>query len=577
MVLFVVFSLCVTSVNGQAEAKNGYQMLGFKNGQRVTAAADNEQSAATAIEAEYAAETDNSIQQPQSSDYQANINSDVFGAQLFTGTFAKQGATQFNPDYAVAIGDQIQVRFWGAFDFDAVLTVDPKGNIFLPHAGPVAVLGVHNQDLQRVVDSGVETVFRTNVFSYASLAAAQPVRVFVSGFVRRPGLYNGTSMDSLLHYLDQAGGIDPERGSFLQVLIKRNGEVHKRVDLYDFLLEGRIPQVQFTDGDVIFVAPRLNSVKVAGLARNEKRFEFATDHLSLGELMHLAKPSAVATHVRINKNSGEVRNTEYYALAEAVGVELRNGDEVVFTADKKPGTIAVRVEGEHESAQEYVLPYGSKLGDLMSKISFSERSDVENIQLLRVSVRERQKQMLDASLQSLEQAALTARSGTNDESELRKSESDLLLKWVDRARRIEPSGRVLIAEDVNRDGLPLENGDVIKIPAKDGIVLVNGEVLFPTAVAYDDDFSIEQYINRAGGFSQTADSSRVVLSHRDGRFVEAKLNGIWPFTGSFKGTVKPGDEVLVLPKIDVKSTQITKDWSQIMFQLALSAGVVLSL
>ncbi len=65
-----------------------------------------------------------------------------------------------------------------------------------------------------MVESFVRKVFRANVYSYASLAAAQPVRVFVSGYVHRPGLYNGTSMDSLLHYLDQAGGIDPERGSF---------------------------------------------------------------------------------------------------------------------------------------------------------------------------------------------------------------------------------------------------------------------------------------------------------------------------------------------------------------------------
>ena len=36
------------------------------------------------------------------------------------------------------------------------------------------------------------------------MAAAQPVRVFVSGFVHRPGLYNGTSSDSVLQYLDQA-------------------------------------------------------------------------------------------------------------------------------------------------------------------------------------------------------------------------------------------------------------------------------------------------------------------------------------------------------------------------------------
>lgn len=146
---------------------------------------------------------------PQFYDYSANLKSDVFGANLFTGSFTRAGATQFNPDYAVAIGDQIQVRFWGAFDYDAPSTVDPQGNIFLPHVGPVHVLGVHNQDLQQRVEAAAARVFRTNVYSYASLAAAQPVRVFVSGFVNRPGLYNGTSMDSLLHYLDQAGGIGP--------------------------------------------------------------------------------------------------------------------------------------------------------------------------------------------------------------------------------------------------------------------------------------------------------------------------------------------------------------------------------
>lgn len=70
---------------------------------------------------------------PQFFDYSVNLKSDVFGANLFTGAFAREGATSFNPDYVVANGDNIQVRFWGAFDYDAPLTVDPQGNIFVPH------------------------------------------------------------------------------------------------------------------------------------------------------------------------------------------------------------------------------------------------------------------------------------------------------------------------------------------------------------------------------------------------------------------------------------------------------------
>lgn len=511
---------------------------------------------------------------PQFFDYSTNLNSEVFGANLFTGAFARHGATQFNPDYAVAVGDKIQVRLWGAFDFDAPLIVDPKGNIFLPHAGPVQVLGVRNQDLQRLVEAAVGKVFRANVSSYASLAAAQPVRVFVSGFVNRPGLYNGTSMDSLLHYLDQAGGIDPERGSFLNVQVKRGQQVRATANLYDFLLNGTMPLIQLADGDVIFVAPRQNTIKVNGMAENTKRFEFTDSVHTVADLMAMAKPKATATHVRVIRNTGSIKNIDYYSLAEASRVALQNGDELEFTADKKPGTITVRVEGEHQSAQEYVLPYGARMADLLTHIEYSDRSDKESLQLFRQSVKTRQKKMLQASLKSLETAALTARSGTSDEARLRKDEAELILQWVERARKIEPSGQVVIAQAEDRGELLLENGDILNVPTKDGLVLVSGEVLFPNAVAFGQALTLDDYVRRAGGYTQNADAARLVVAHRDGSFTEAMGDkGFFSLTNG-NAAIRPGDEILVLPKIDIKSRQIAKDLTQILYQIAVSAKVV---
>jgi len=513
-------------------------------------------------------------QPPQFFDYSANLNSDVFGANLFTGSFARDGATQFNPDYLVAVGDKIQVRMWGAFEFDAPLTVDPQGNIFLPHVGPVRVLGVRNQDLQRVVESGSSRVFRANVYSYASLAAAQPVRVFVGGFVNRPGLYSGTSMDSLLNYLDQAGGIDPERGSFVNVQVKRGSLTRATMNLYDFLLAGRMPLIQLADGDVIFVAPRQNTVKVNGLAENAKRFEFSQSTLKLADLMKLAKPRPQTTHVRVMRNSGTVRNTEYFPLADASVVALLNGDEVDFTADKKPGTIAVRVEGEHKSVQEYVLPYGTKLGEVIRQIEFSERSDIASLQLFRLSAKERQRQALQTTLKFLENAALTARSGTNEEAQLRKEEAELLLKWVERGKNVEPSGQIYIAQASERDELLLENGDVLRIPVKDGLVFVSGEVIFPNTIAYDRALGLNDYIQNAGGYTQNADASRVVVAHRDGSYDESNRGrGFFGLAGS-EPTVRPGDSILVLPKIDVKSRQIFRDVVEALFRVAVIVGVV---
>lgn len=515
--------------------------------------------------------------QPQSFDYSANLNSDAFGANLFTGAFARQAAAQFNPNYVINIGDSIRVRLWGAFEFQASLTVDPQGNIFLPNVGPVNLLGVQNKDLQTVVDSAIGKVFRSNVFSYASLAAAQPVRVYVGGFVHRPGAYAGTSMDSILHYLDQAGGIDPDRGSFLNVQVKRGTTVRATISLYDFLLNGQMPQVQLADGDVIFVGTRSNTVLVSGLAENAKRFEFLEAQKPLNALVAMARPLPSATHVRVVRNTGVTRNVEYYPLAGSETILIQDGDELAFTADKKPGTITVRVEGEHESPQEYVLPYGTHLGELLSKIEYSSRSDQQNLQLFRESVKARQKELLQVSLRALETAALTARSGTSDEARLRQEEADLILRWVDRAKKVEPNGQVVISQSADAGDLLLENGDILRVPVRDGLVLVSGEVLFPNAVAFSGNLSVRDYIERAGGFTNKADTSRIIVARQDGSFAEAKPNAKVLKFGSRTSSLDSGDEILVLPKIDVKSRQIFKDMTQILYQIAIGAKVALGI
>jgi len=509
---------------------------------------------------------------PQNVDYTANIESEIFGTNLFTGAFSKQGAIQFNPDYLVSVGDNIQIRLWGAFEFDALLPVDPKGNIFIPHAGPIQVQGIRNQEIQKIVEAAVDKVFLSNVYSYASLAAAQPVRVFVSGFVKRPGLYSGTSMDSLLHYLDQAGGIDPERGSFLSVQVKRGQKIRATVNLYQFLLKGIIPQIQLADGDVIFVAARQFTVKVSGLTNNAKRFEFKISTHTVADLIRVAKPYPEATHVRVIRNVGTVKNIEYFPLSDAANVSLEDGDELEYTADKKPGTISVRVEGETLSVQEYVLPYGARMGDLLKKIEYSDRSDKNNMQLFRRTVQERQKEMLQTTIKRLETSLLTARSGTTEESDLRKNEAELMLQWIERAKTFEPSGQVVLTNADNLNELLLENGDIVRIPSIDNLVFVSGEVLFPNTIALDSDKSVEDYIEIAGGYSQNADTSRIIIAHRDGSFDDTEEH-----SGLFDAdiVIRPGDEILVLPKVDPKYRQIFKEMFTMFYQLALGVGVMM--
>lgn len=98
----------------------------------------------------------------------------MFGAQLFSAPGADSGAgIGFNPNYIIGLGDTVQVRLWGAFVYDGTLTVDPKGNIFLPNVGPLKVAGITNGQLNTLVTKRVKEVYQANVNVYASLLPGQ--------------------------------------------------------------------------------------------------------------------------------------------------------------------------------------------------------------------------------------------------------------------------------------------------------------------------------------------------------------------------------------------------------------------
>ncbi len=490
----------------------------------------------------------------------------VFGSNLFRGAFSQVQFSGFNPEYQIAVGDLIKLRMWGAFNLDATLAVDPQGNIFIPNVGPVNVIGVRNGDLNALVEARIKKVYRANTGVYASLEAAQPVKVYVTGYVHKPGLYGGLSSDSVLYYLDKAGGIDADRGSFLDIAVQRQGQARAHFDLYKFLLEGRIDPLQLRDGDTVVVGPRRHTVTVSGEVLNPFQFETRSARLPAAEVLALAKPKPNATHLSIVRKRGAERRGEYYGLAELGGVVLEDGDEVTVTADKSPGTILVRVEGAHLGEHALVLPYGARLKDALARIKAAPQANAAAAQLFRKSVAERQKVMLDASLRGLEATVLTARSETSEEALLRAKEAELVMQFVARARQVQPKGQVLLAGNSQSGEALLEDGDVINIPERSHLVMVHGEVLFPNAIVHEAKMDADDYIRQAGGYTQQADKSRVIVMHQDGRFaVDADARPL------------PGDEIMVLPKVQGKRIEITRAVSQIIYQIAVAAKVIFDL
>ncbi len=490
-----------------------------------------------------------------------------FGAQLFAGGFRGVRADDLSPGYRVMPGDRVTLRVWGALELDRELSVDSQGNIFIPSVGPVAVQGVTHEQLDARVRAAVRSIYPDNVHVYTNLQGIQPVAVFVTGFVHHPGRYAGTPNDAILFFLDQAGGIDEALGSYRDIRVVRNGTVIARSDLYHFMLAGQLERPQFRDGDTLIVGPRGPVVSVTGDVQRPYRYELPPDQLTGEHLLTLARLQAGVSHVLLRGERPQGPISAYHPLSNFATVELHDGDELYFSADRRSDTIIVQVEGSYFGPSRYAVPRDATLRELLDAIAVPmARTDVNSISLRRVSVAERQRQSLQDSLRRLETTYLSAPSATSEEAQIRVQEAEMISNFVQRAAQIEPTGRLVLAHNGRITNVRLQDGDIITIPERSDALLISGEVLVPQSMVFTPGRSVRDYINAAGGFTQQADRSNVLVVRQNGEVREA--SGI---------RLRPGDEILVLPTVPTKNLQLATSLSQILFQIAVAAKVVLDI
>lgn len=490
-----------------------------------------------------------------------------FGAELFTGGFRGLRSDGLNPDYRVLPGDQVTLRLWGAVEMDRVLPVDAQGNIFIPAVGPVQVEGVSHSQLDSVVKSAVRRVYPNNVNVYTNLQGVQPVSVFVTGYVNKPGRYVGVPSDSILYLLDQASGIDDELGSYRNIKLSRNGEVIAEIDLYDFLTEGRLSHPQLQEGDTLLVERRGSAIKVMGDVSKPIIFELPDGPITGAMLAEIAPLRPGVSHALIRGKRGTTPYSRYLELAPFEATELANGDEVLFLADQRSDNLVVQLEGAYLGRSYYVVPKGTTLHELLNEIAVNPRETAwESISLRRESVAERQREALEDSLRRLETTYLGASSSTVEEATIRIQEAELISKFVEEARKVEPNGRLVVAHEGKLVDVRLQDGDIITLPQRTDAILVSGEVYIPQSLVYVQNRSVSDYIKAAGGFSQHANKNNILIARQNG---EVRNAG--------EVSLLPGDQILVLPKVETKNLQLASTVTQILFQIAVATRVALDL
>jgi len=496
------------------------------------------------------------------------------------------------PDYLIKPGDEIVITLWGSVDAEVRAVVDRSGRISIPRVGPIFVSGVRYSDLTDTISKRVSQVFRNFELS-ASLGRLRGLRVFVTGYVSRPGAYSVSSLSTLTAALTQSGG-PTAAGSFRIATLRREGKVLAVFDLYDFLLKGdRSADLVLQPDDVIQVGPVGPQVALIGSINQPAIFEIKTGETAKDVVAMAGGFSALAdrsrlTLERLGDRSG-VRIREI-ALPANEDIPLTHGDVLrAFSAVDASLPIQrqnkrVRIDGEVQRPGEYVLPPNTSVADAMRAAGgLTPAAFLFGAEFRRESVRLTQQENYERALRDLEteftRAATTQRTSTADEAAAATARGSASARLIERLRAIKPTGRIVLQMQPGQPELPdlaLEDGDRIYIPPRASTIGVFGSVFNGGSYLFNEGRMVNDYLRLAGGPTRGADTESAFLIRANGSVISGLQSSTFWRSGGLEGiAAMPGDTVFVPEEIN-KTTfvQTAKDWTQILSQFGLGLAAI---
>jgi protein involved in polysaccharide export with SLBB domain len=500
-------------------------------------------------------------------------------------------------DYVIKPGDEVVVALWGSVDAELTLRVDRSGRITIPRVGTIAVAGVRFSDLQETVRRRVAQTFRNFEIS-VSMGALRAIRVFVTGFVERPGALTVPSLSTLSQVLLEAGG-PSTAGSFRQIGLRRAGQPVVTLDLYDLLVKGeRRNDLVVEADDVLHVGPVGLQVGMIGSVNRPAVFELLPGE-GVRELLLMAGGlSAVADTRRLTLERLSERDRTRvveWPLPESAGRSLQQGDVVraISTVATSGSQLLqnkrVRIEGEVNRPGTFVMLPGTTLRDAIETAGgLTSAAYLFGTELQRESVRRGQQDNYDRALRDVEtefaRANTLQRGTTPEDTAAQTARAASTSRLIERLRALRPNGRVVLELRPDSRELPplvLEDGDRLVIPARSTTVGVFGSVFSTGNYLFGDQRTLGDYLRLAGGPTRAADSGSVFVIRANGTVFSERQSSNWFGIGSgnlLGSAALPGDTIFVPEDLNRTTfIQGVKDWTQILFQLGLGVAAFKSL
>ena len=447
----------------------------------------------------------------------------IFGHDVFNNknlTFESSMNLATPQNYTLGPGDVVNVDVWGASQETVSETISPDGTITIEGIGVIQLGGLSVSQAKARLKRVLGPRYQDSKIDL-TVGQTRTITVSVMGEVKMPGTFTMSAFATVYNALYMAGGPN-EIGTLRNVKVYRRGKLISNVDVYDFLLNGKLSgDVRLQDNDVITVSPYESLVNITGKVKRPMFYEMKKTESAATLLKYAGgfTGDAYTKAIRINRKAG-------------AGYSVFSVGEFDMNSFKLMDEDSVSVDSTLARYQNMVEIKGAVFRPGMYHVG----GEISTVKAL------------------VEAAAGLTEGAIGQHAVMHRMKVDRTLE----VQSLDINGIL----EGNLPDVPLRNEDVIYIASRDEnetlrTVSINGEVHYPGTYKYADNETIEDLIIQAGGPTEAASLVKVDVARRltnpnamesDDQIAQTfsfKLTPDFAIQGQPDFTLQPFDEVYV--------------------------------
>lgn len=426
----------------------------------------------------------------------------------------------------------------------------------------------------------------------------------IAGDVRSPAIYELKGETDLNSFIEMAGGLNEIafKGRIQIGRVIHNSEQNTFESNLD---EIKTKFIKVQPGDLIKVFSVVQDkkfVRLSGAVQREGEYA-AGPGMTIKDLISTAgglKDYAYSNGAELTRiiptPEGPKIEKMMIALDKALAgnlsenIVLKEDDYLLVKAVPEWGMYkTVEIVGEVRFPGSYTIKKGERLSSLIERAGgFTDKAYLKGATFTRESVRKLQQIQLDEAIDRLQRQVLsksvtaTQAALNSEEAIQQKTALEQRNALIEKMKAAKAKGRIAITlNDLDElksspSDLFLEEGDRLIIPERPQHIQVIGSVYNQTAFIYNPKKTVSGYLNEAGGMTDDAQESELYVLKVDGSAISKKSDRGFFGGGLLSSNLHPGDTIVVPEKIErVSWLKEIKDITQILFQIAATAGIVI--